>query len=193
VDQIFIQVASYCDRLLIRTVNVALKRAKHPKRLRFGICIQDNPKRFKKLLNELPKTSSILLWNCDKSQGVGWARSQAQSLLKNEQYTLQIDAHMDFALNWDYLLIKMWEKCNNEKAIFSQLCHGWQGIPKKELILQEPRTCGIKTQWYKDCFGVGWGISAAGKAPVRQAFTCAHMVFAPSNFFNQVPIDPKIG
>ena len=107
--KIFIQVASYRDPQLIPTIESALKNAKNPKNLVFGIARQYHPDdKFDDLSNyENDKRFRILNILYSDAKGACWARNQIQQLYKNEEYTLQIDSHMRFEKNWDVEMIKM--------------------------------------------------------------------------------------
>ena len=108
-DRIFIQIAAYRDPELVPTIKDCLDKAKHPERLRFGICWQHevndpwdsellefkNDPRFK--IIDVP-------WN--ESKGACWARNSIQEkLYDGEEYTLQLDSHHRFAQDWDETLI----------------------------------------------------------------------------------------
>ena len=107
--KIFIQVASYRDPQLIPTIESALKNAKNPKNLVFGIARQYHPDdKFDDLSKyENDKRFRILNILYSDAKGACWARNQIQQLYKNEEYTLQIDSHMRFEKNWDVEMIKM--------------------------------------------------------------------------------------
>src|ERR1035438_268472 len=98
--RIFVQIASYRDELLLPTIQSAISNAKHPNRLFFGICLQDERKAIA-TLKKIPHVSIHFL-NYNKSEGVGWARAQAQKLYQGEEYVLQTDSHMQFEPNWDF-------------------------------------------------------------------------------------------
>lgn len=52
-------------------------------------------------------------------RGPNFARYMQESLLQNEEFCLQIDAHSDFAPHWDSLLTSMWGSVQNEFAVLS--------------------------------------------------------------------------
>ena len=100
---IFIQIASYRDPELVKTIEDCITNAKNPKNLRFGICRQYHPQDVFDNLDKYKedKRFRILDVLCEYSKGVCWARNQVQQLYEGEMYTLQIDSHMRFAPNWD--------------------------------------------------------------------------------------------
>jgi hypothetical protein len=106
---IFIQIASYRDPQLLLTIESALKNAKLPKNLRFGICRQYHPEDKFDDLSKYKDDSRFKIINVpyNESKGVCWARHQVQQLYQGEDYTLQIDSHMRFEKEWDKTLIGM--------------------------------------------------------------------------------------
>ena len=107
--RIFVQVAAYRDPELLPTINHALKQADRPDLLTFGICRQFHPLDRFGNLDSYKKDARfrILDWPVEKVEGVGWARRMTQRLYRGEEFTLQLDAHMRFARNWDAVMIKM--------------------------------------------------------------------------------------
>ena len=107
--KIFIQIASYRDPELVKTIEDCIANAKKPKNLVFGIARQFHPD---------DKFDDLSKWKDDKrfrvldipyleSEGACWARHLIQQLYQGEEYTLQIDSHMRFEKDWDDTLIKM--------------------------------------------------------------------------------------
>lgn len=54
-----------------------------------------------------------------KAKGPAWARALGSQLVGDEEFCMQIDAHMDFVPKWDSLMMEMWSLTNNEYAILS--------------------------------------------------------------------------
>jgi glycosyltransferase involved in cell wall biosynthesis len=106
---IFIQIASYRDPELVKTLRNMIENAKNPQHLRIGICRQYHPEDGFDNLDEFKgdKRFRVLDVLYDESKGVCWARNQVQQLYDGEMYTLQIDSHMRFAPNWDVEMIGM--------------------------------------------------------------------------------------
>ena len=107
--KIFIQIASYRDPELEKTIKSAIENAKKPKNLVFGIARQYHPDDKFDTLEEYRKDKRFRILDIPylESGGACWARNQIQQLYKGEEYTLQIDSHMRFAPNWDDEMIKM--------------------------------------------------------------------------------------
>ena len=107
--KIFVQIASYRDPELVKTIKDMIQNAKRPKNLVIGICRQYHPEDGFDSLDEFNSDKRIksidVLYS--ESKGVCWARNQVQQLYNGEEYTLQIDSHMRFEKDWDDTLIKM--------------------------------------------------------------------------------------
>ena len=108
---IFVQIASYRDRDVARTVEDCIKKADNPRRLRFGICWQKDSDDESLLKYQSKDNFSILTFPYQDSKGVCWARNKIQSLYNGEDFIMQIDAHHRFVQDWDKILLKM----NNNK------------------------------------------------------------------------------
>lgn len=108
-DTIFIQIASYRDPELPKTINDLLCNAKNPQNLRLGICRQYHPDDKFDTLDEYREDSrfKIIDVKYDETGGVCWARNKIQQLYNGEKYTLQLDSHHRFVKDWDEVLIKM--------------------------------------------------------------------------------------
>jgi len=107
--KVFIQIASYRDRELIPTIKDLLARARHPDRLRFGICRQYHPKDGFDNLDGCKKDPRFRVLDVlyDRASGVGFARNLTQRLYMGEQFTMQIDSHMRFIKDWDVKMTQM--------------------------------------------------------------------------------------
>ena len=96
---IFVQIASYRDPELVKTIEDMLENAKKPQNLVLGICRQYHPEdgfdNLDKYRDDKRFRISDVLYT--DAKGVCWARNQVQQLYGGEMYTLQIDSHMRFA------------------------------------------------------------------------------------------------
>lgn len=107
---IFVSIASYCDSLLGATVNNAIKNAKYPSDLVFGIVEQREPEKRIKITPDHKKVRYLGV-NPHESRGACWARSICMSMYNDEDWFFQIDAHMVFNKDWDEWFIKAAERC----------------------------------------------------------------------------------
>ncbi len=117
---IFVQIASYRDDELVKTIESCLNEATYPDRLRFGIVHQwdevtrddlaayKDDARFR--IREMP-------WQ--EARGVGYARYLCNTLYANEDFMMQIDSHMRFDQGWDSAVLDEWRLCHDPKAVLS--------------------------------------------------------------------------
>ncbi len=197
--KIFIQIASYRDPNLLNTIRTAWMRASHPNRLRFGICLQDTEKEYDALKTELAELPvNIIFVPHDQTQGLCWAREQAQKLYDGEQFELQIDSHMRFNDNWDSRALKMLNSVDKDKPILTHYCpQWWEGETPEEIAKQYPwrlqaQKFGDKNE-LKDMLYLCGGSDCSGDTPALHAFISGHFLLAAANFFEEVPIDPRSG
>jgi hypothetical protein len=61
----------------------------------------------------------ILRVNASDSKGPTWGRAKGSTLLRNEEFCMQTDAHMDFVKDWDTSMMQMWADTRNEYAVLS--------------------------------------------------------------------------
>lgn len=106
---IFVQIASYRDPELEKTIKDMIEMADRPDKLRFGIARQFSDEDGFDKLEEYREDSRFRILDIPytDSNGACWARHLIQQLYKNESYTLQIDSHMRFEKSWDTILIDM--------------------------------------------------------------------------------------
>ena len=110
-SKIFIQIASYRDPELKKTIKDCIDNSKFPENLVFGICRQYHPEDGFDDLSEYENDDRFRILNIlyNESLGACWARHSLQQLYSGETYTLQIDSHMRFIKNWDDEVITMLE------------------------------------------------------------------------------------
>ena len=116
--RIFISIAAYRDPELVPTVEDCLARARHPERLRFGICWQHGP-------DEAP-----LPWAADprfriidvpwqESRGACWARAEVMARFDGEEFFLQLDSHHRFVPDWDVIAIDELQRAPAAKPVLT--------------------------------------------------------------------------
>jgi hypothetical protein len=105
------------------------------------------------------------------------ARSMTRKSLGNEEFCMQVDAHTDFAKNWDAMVVEEWEQTENEFAIITAVpapktekeAHTEGGEKFKKV----PRQCYIRFRDNK--YPVSTGAPLAGVAFVLIP-VCSHKV-----------------
>ena len=135
---IFVQIASYRDPQLIPTIDDMLDNAKYPENLRIGICHQYHPDdKFSNLtkyrLDDRFRITDVLY---SDSRGACWVRNQIQQVYSGETYTLQIDSHMRFEENFDFIKINYTEFYGDNGTAWP-----WYNLPqdkRKEYFPEKP-------------------------------------------------------
>ena len=197
--KIFVQIASYRDPELEKTIKSMIENAKRPNNLRIGVCRQYHPEDGFDTLNEYRKDKKFRILDIlySESKGVCWARNQVQQLYGGEEYTLQIDSHMRFEKNWDDEFIKMVKQLQ-KKGFQKPLLTGYVSSFNPENDPSER----IKEPWRMvfDRFipeGAvfflpetipGW---EKLKEPVTSRFYSAHFAFTVGQFSVEVQHDPE--
>jgi hypothetical protein len=197
--KIFIQIASYRDPELEKTVKSAIENAKKPKNLVFGIARQFHPDDKFDALDEYRKDKRFRILDIPylESKGACWARNQIQQLYKGEEYTLQIDSHMRFAQNWDDEMIKMikqLQKKGHKKPLLTGYVSSFNPENDPQERIQEPwrmvfdRFIPEGAVFFLPETIPGWQDL---KEPVPARFYSAHYGFTLGEFSKDVQHDPE--
>lgn len=194
--KIFISIAAYRDALLWNTVESALQLSSNSSQLHFGIIDQaDYPYSIK----NHPNASQItyLHINPEFSRGPCWARSLALSFYSNEDYVLQIDSHTIFDQDWDIHLINQLAHCQtlSSKAIlsgyppaFEITDAGMKKFTQSNIVnAMRPLVTGSIPDDNPSFNFEGFPIHTIH--PVKGFHIAAGFLFAPGNFFLEVPYD----
>jgi glycosyltransferase involved in cell wall biosynthesis len=197
--KIFVQIASYRDPELEKTVKDMIDNSKKPNNLRIGICRQYHPEDGFDTLDEYRKDKRFRILDVlySDSKGVCWARNQVQQLYGGEEYTLQIDSHMRFEKNWDDTLIKMVKQLQ-KKGFPKPLLTGYVSSfnPENDPAerIQEPwrmafdRFIPEGAVFFLPETIPGW---EKLKEPVTSRFYSAHFAFTLGQFSTEVQHDPE--
>lgn len=85
-----------------------------------------------------------------QAKGPMLARSMARKVLGNEEFCMQIDAHMDFVKGWDQSIIDEWKKAENEFGIISTVpadkANKSLYAEGSEKYTEVPRQCAVRFQ-----------------------------------------------
>ena len=198
---IHVQIPSYCDPELKNTVLSLKGMAAFPDRVKIAVCLQDDDEELLKWLLSVP---GLKLKHYPKADAPGTcqARYDCNQMLSDEDYVLHIDSHMRFSKDWDLILLDQYRKCNDEKAILTGYCQGYNEYFEepwdsriftekvyKKVIIQTPGgyngeavTPFLKAAHHKD----------TGGNPLRTAMASAHFLFGPSEIDREVPYDPNM-
>jgi len=197
--KIFIQIASYRDPELVKTVKSAIENSKNPKNLVFGIARQFHPDDKFDDLSEYKDDKRFRILDIPylESQGACWARNQIQQLYKNEKYTLQIDSHMRFAPNWDEEMIKMikqLQKKGHKKPLLTGYVSSFDPDNDPQGRVQDPwrmvfdRFIPEGAVFFLPETIPGWQDLTE---PVTSRFYSAHFCFTLGEFSVEVQHDPE--
>jgi len=126
--RIFVQIASYRDPECHHTIRDLFEKAAHPERVFVGVCWQYDPESDAEFIHvPYPRHEQVqvIQYHAKDAQGAGWARMQAQTLYRGEEYILQIQAHHRFEPGWDDTLIALLAKCSSEKPVLTAWLPGY--------------------------------------------------------------------
>ena len=197
--KIFIQIASYRDPELIKTLDDCIEKADKPEKLVFGICWQhsnedewDNIDKYKD-----DKRFKIVDVNYKESKGACWARNSLQQEYTNEEYTLQLDSHHRFTEGWDTELIKMLkelQKKGHKKPLLTSYISSYnpendpEGRVKVPWLMNFDRFIPEGAVFFLPATIPGWKEMTE---PIPARLYSAHFAFSLGRFVTEVPHDPE--
>jgi hypothetical protein len=197
-ETIYIQIASYRDPELIKTLQDCIDNANRPENLRFGICKQycdDDDFNDISEFEADPKFKVINVpWK--EARGVCWARNLVQNEYGGEMYTLQIDSHHRFVPGWDTIcidMVKQLQKMGYNKPLLTGYIPSYEPWNDPEGRQPDP--------WYMeyDRFIPEGAIFFLPSTiadhktrikPMRSRFYSAHFCFTLGKFCKEVSHDP---
>jgi hypothetical protein len=192
---IFVQIASYRDPECQWTVLDLFSKADRPDLITVGICWQYDPDKDKDCFvvpSPRPNQTKTISFLPSETQGVCWARAQAQTLFEGEDYVLMIDSHMRFVKGWDTALIAELSKCKSKKSFLSNYPPGYK--PPNNLE-PSPQLAIIQSLPFNDKGDIRFAsanLSFTPPKPLRGAFVAAGYIFAPGQFIKELPYDPYL-
>lgn len=191
-SKIFVSIACFMDPDVINTIDDCFEKAKHPKNITIGVCLQHDPQDyfFEKYENH-PQVKLIKM-HYSEAKGPAYARYKLYKLFSNEDFFFQIDCHSRFFDNWDEKVLGCYNECLkiNQKAIISyypenivRMKNNSQSIVNISTVRCVDKRMGIKThgRWVslKNCPKNSWGVSAA-------------MLFFNKEAYNDIVFDDEI-
>ncbi len=195
-DLIFVSIAAYRDLQLVPTVLDCLAKARHPERLRFGICWQHGAEETSLPFHDDPRFR-ILDFDYRDSRGACWARSEILKHWQREDWLLQVDSHCRFAPHWDETMIHTARATGSAKPILSTYASPF--VPaqpgEREPLNESPMLIAIGG-FSEDGFPLLKPLPISewnrGPKPVRARFLAAGFLFAPGNFVEEIGYDPGL-
>ncbi len=193
---IFIEIASYRDSELTKTIASALEQAAFANRLRFGIVNQVGPETAQQLDRyQHDKRFRIVTIPWQQSRGVGVARRKTDELYNGEDFYLQIDSHMRFEKDWDVRLVDQWQHCNDTRAILSAYppAYKYNQAGQEQFIASKPNRLVVH-DFYLGTIPTFFGMELPGTpvGPDLAAFASGGFQFGPGSVCQQVPYEPRI-
>ena len=190
---IFVQIASYRDPDCQYTVQDLFARAAHPERVFVGICWQFDAVEDRDCFQLVtrPDQVRVIEYDARAARGVGFARREAQKLLQNEDYVLQIDAHHRFVDGWDERMIAWLARCPSDRPILTTFPQGF--TPPRTIAEASPLGITCKS------FEVGafplmgsrlLSVEERAGGPLPTPFIASNFLFSPAAAVREVPIDP---
>ena len=134
---LYLTISSFRDKLCSKTLYNLYTKAKYPNRIFVGVVQQnaadgsdedcldtycDLMKREGKYKNDkCPYADNIRMDRYDsrKAKGPTWARAKGSLLMRDEEFCMQTDSHMDFVPDWEVHMMHMWAQIGNEYGILS--------------------------------------------------------------------------
>ncbi len=199
--RIFVQIAAYRDPETQWTVKDLFEKAMHPERVSVGICWQFDKEADTHCFEvpyPRPKQVRVKKFHYEDSLGAGWARSTAQSLCRDEEYTLMLDGHMRFVEGWDEKLIHMLERCATKPAVLStslpdyKLPNDLQNVEGKLTYTHIHHLGDENDPQLIHAHGGVCDASEHSDGPFPGAYIIGNFVFTRSKVFQKIPIDPNI-
>lgn len=196
-SRIFVNIASYRDAELPRTIKDLFEKAAHPGRVFAGICRQYAPGEdvdaVAALGGAFAEQCRIHDVHAGDSLGACWARHQTQKLWRGEEYAFQIDSHMRFVADWDEVLLDMLGKCGSAQPILTTYPVPY--TPPDEL--GAPILPVMFARFFDSDGIVSFGSKAspmkdAPERPQPSAFVAAGFLFGGSRLITDVPYDPRL-
>lgn len=187
---IFIQIASYRDEELPKTIESCLKNAAFPERLRFGIYNQydEDTEHYLDIYKDDNRFNITgIPW--EESRGVGVARNACNQLYNDEDFTMQIDSHMRFVQEWDTKLINEWLECDDEKAVLSSYPPEYRYDGDREIFIDiEPSMLVVRS--FDNGFIPVFKSHPVGpkiSRPLRANFVCGGFMFSVGKVCRDIP------
>lgn len=190
---IFVSIAAYRDPQLVPTVEDCLAQARHPERLRFGICWQHGPDEGPLPWAGDPRFRIIdVPWQ--DSRGACWARAEVMARYDGEDYFLQIDSHHRFVEGWDEAAIAELLLAPSARPVLTAYVTPFdpERPEAREYVPMQMNFDRFTEQGIVLCRPGELRDWQTRTAPAHARFLSAHFLFAPGAFVRDVPYDPGL-
>ena len=197
--KIFIQIASYRDPQLLKTLDDCIDKATNPENLVFSIAWQHSKDDEWDNLGKYTDDPRFKIIDIDyrESKGACWARNTLQQQYNNEEYTLQLDSHHRFIEGWDsecISMIKQLQEKGHQKPLLTSYISSFDPDNDPEGRVMVPWKMNF------DRFipeGAVFFLPASiddyreRTEPIPARFYSAHFAFTLGSFVKEVPHDPE--
>lgn len=190
---VFVSIASYRDPQLVPTVRDCLEKARHPERLRFGICWQHGDDEVLPAWFGGDQFSVVDVDHRD-SRGAGWARARLNDLWGDAEWYLQLDSHHRFVPDWDVVLLDEMALAASDRPVLTTYAPPFaldQPLPSEpqpmSMVFRQFGANGMPRFMPQPI--PDW---QQRTGPHRARFASAHFLFAQRQFLRDVPYDPEI-
>ena len=193
-DTIFIEIASYRDDELAKTIDSLLTKAAYPDRLRFGIVQQygdETKTQLDAYANDARFKIAMVPWR--EARGVGRARRMSDELYQGEDFYLQIDAHMRAEPNWDDRLVSEWRSIGDERAILTSYppAYKYTAPDEVEYVPSDPNRLVVH-EIHQEFIPIFFGQALTDGSDTRGSFAAGGLQFGPGQVCREVPYEPDI-
>lgn len=204
---IFVSIASYRDKELVKTVKSLFENATYPDMITVGILWQYDETEDLNQFNDHRVLTHKVYWK-DVEGSVCWARALIQEkFYDNQQWYFQVDSHTQFAPGWDIKLIQMYETIETASVIsvgppyyYDTSAHGGQKPSNMDRVFERnglfyDKYISIQPLSSLTVTGdIMFGFKDASdlSKPMRARHVSAAWLFAPEKWVNDVPYDPNL-
>jgi len=196
---IFVAIAAYNEPDLEQTIESCLSNSANPERIRFGVWAHYNKEQMPNLDRE-----NVKFISCAEPGmlGVCAGRLNAISLYEDEDFYLQIDAHMLFQKDWDKKVIASYKRIlkDFDKPLITTYVPWWSRSEdgsinfydsNSDVAFSFPMRYNLTdaTEDYprQETFWVDWNL----REYYEHCGFSAHFAFASASFIHDVMPDPR--
>jgi hypothetical protein len=193
--RIFVNIAAYRDRDCANTIRDLFDKARWPDRVFVGLVWQfrspDDDDCCPVPLRR--RQCRVIEIGVERSEGVCWARHQAQSLWRGEEFALQIDSHMRFVAGWDEKLLAMLALCPSPRPILSNYPSAFTPPDRIDShVVSVIYAAGFDHDRMVKQNSVGHDPRSVGRVPKATPFCAGGFLFGAAEWFRDVPYDPYL-
>jgi hypothetical protein len=191
---IFVQIASYRDSECQWTIKDLFDKARHPDRVKVGVCVQYDPVEDRScfVVSTRPDQVSMRLYHWRQSKGVCWARHHAQQLWQGEDFVLSIDSHMRFCPHWDERILEQFAECPSADPVLTHYPPPYTPPNHLDPDARPTVVCARAFNPNGTLHGRGVILDRLPAKPLRGALVAAGLMFGRSSIIAKVPYDPYL-